>query len=151
MLACDIRLPILDEHFLHPSVHFLTHIMWHDLCARYQNYTELLTQRKSLNEGLNWRHCLLQENLSGQRSMTYWIIFVTTRFTWNKAQSTLGCHQHRCISRHGIMIYLELVSFHDHTMFMNQWQKMVRTHPKYTNSNLTPSNVYDINHFYNWI
>ena len=59
--------------------------------------------------------CWWQENFSGQRSMTYWIIFVTTRFTCNKAQSIIGCQQRRCISRYGIMIDLELVSFHDHT------------------------------------
>ena len=34
---------------------------------------------------------------------------------------------------------------------MKHRQKMVRTHPKYTISNNSPSNVYDINHFYNWI
>ena len=48
------------------------------------------------------------------------------------------------------MINQKIVLLQD-SMFMSQWQKLVRTHPKYTNSNNTPSNVYDINHFYNWI
>ena len=134
------------------------HVTWFMCTLSKLNYSIYSvygkTQRKSWNEGSVWCQdsrwrffcdgCWRQENVTNRFGHQHLQIV-----TLNKS-STLRCRRCHCISWYGIMINLEIVPLRD-SMFMSQWQKLVRTHPKYTNSNNTPSNVYDINHFYNWI